>query len=282
MPTLRVGCRNCRCVQRTHNTFWRFDAHMQRSSANSPECAQISTVTVTRYAPSRCLKEAKCIHNCADWAIHCVPTFVHNSRYTHKSGILKSRSVMRRRILSSTVLLTLALSAPSRSSAQLVSTTPACTASGALATFGAQACSGAFVGNNKNQQADVLAQLAAFGGTWSLLGSSDDANFGPFTSNPGGTTGTLTFDNVITGPFALAIKAGNAFSLYYFLNGGAGVSSVNFTTAGVAVNAIDNPNGLSHATIYRGALNVVPEPSTYALLATGLFALGITARRRRA
>jgi hypothetical protein len=190
--------------------------------------------------------------------------------------------MMRRRILGSTAFLALALIAPSRTHAQLVSTTPACTASGALATFGAQSCFGAFVGNNKNQQADVLAQLAAFGGTWSALGSSDDASFGPFTSNPGGTSGTLTFDNLITGPFVLAIKAGNAFSLYYFLNGGAGLSSVNFTTAGVAINAIDNPNGLSHATLYRGSLNVVPEPSTYALLATGLFALGIMARRRRA
>ena len=189
--------------------------------------------------------------------------------------------LMRRRILSSTLLLAVALAAPARSNAQLVSTTPACTASGALATFGATSCAGAFVGNNKNQQAGVLAQLAAFGGTWSVLGSSDDANNGPFTSNPSGTSGALTFDNLITGPFALAIKAGNAFSLYYFLNAGAGVTSVNFTTLGVAINSNEIPNGLSHATLYTGRVNVVPEPSTYVLLATGLAGLAVTARRRR-
>ena len=188
---------------------------------------------------------------------------------------------MRRRIISAFVILAAAIVSPARATAQLVATTPACTAGNALATFGATSCVGAFVGNNKNQQADVFAQLAAFGGTWTAVGSSDDASFGPFTGNPNGTSGTLTFDNLLTGPFVLAIKAGNAFSLYYFLNSGAGVSSVNFTTAGVAINANDIPNGLSHATLYS-RLNVVPEPSTYLLMATGLLGMAVVARRRRA
>lgn len=188
---------------------------------------------------------------------------------------------MRRRITTTLVILAAAIASPARSTAQLVATTPACTAGNALATFGATSCVGAFVGNNKNQQADVLAQLAAFGGTWTTLGSSDDASFGPFTGNSSSTTGTLAFDNLLTGPFVLAIKAGNAFSLYYFLNSGAGVSSVNFTTAGVAINANDIPNGLSHATLYS-RINVVPEPSTYLLLASGLLGMAVIARRRRA
>lgn len=147
--------------------------------------------------------------------------------------------------------------------------------------MGATSCAGAFLGNNKNQAVDVLAQLTSFGGTWSLLGSSDDANNGPFTSNPAGITGTLTFDNIITGPFVLAVKAGNAFSLYYFLNGGAGVASVVYTTAGVSINANEIPNGLSHASLYTRVSSVVPEPSTYVLFATGLLGLALVARRRR-
>ena len=50
----------------------------------------------------------------------------------------------------------------------------------------------------------------------------------------------------------------------------AGESYINFHTA-------QNPGGE-----IRGAINVVPEPSTYVLMATGIGALGLIARRRRA
>mgnify|MGYP000075100100 CR=1 FL=1 len=191
---------------------------------------------------------------------------------------------MRRSIITCTLALASMVALPSRAAAQLTRTTPACTDGNSVSTLGATSCKGAFAGNNKNQTAGVVAELASFGGPWSLLGSSDDAGtFGPFTSNPAGATGTLTFDNLLTGPFVLILKASNSFSMYYFANAGAGVTSVNYTTAGTAVNAQGIPQGLSHATLYvqTGGFNVVPEPSTYALLASGMLGLGIVARRRR-
>lgn len=194
---------------------------------------------------------------------------------------------MRRSIITCTIALASLAASPSRATAQLTLTTPACTAGNSLTTLGATSCRGSFAGNDKNQQAGVLAELnsAFFPGTETLLGSSDDAGFGPFTANPSGATGTLTFDALLTGPFVLILKASNNFSMYYFANAGPGVMSVNYTTAGTAVNAQGIAQGLSHATLYRStggvALNVVPEPSTYALLASGMLGLAMFARRRR-
>jgi len=168
-------------------------------------------------------------------------------------------------------------------SAQLVSTGLPCSASGALTFMGATSCLGAFDGNNKGNadlNALVASKILEFGaGAMEFRGSSDDAgSFGPFTGNPNTLRfGTLTFDDRVVGPFVLAIKASNEFSLYYFLNTGAGVPSVPFTTVGVKAGGAE----LSHASLYVGRLNVVPEPSTYALMATGLAGIVGIARRRR-
>ena len=99
--------------------------------------------------------------------------------------------------------------------AALVMTSPACTAS--VFTPSYTACGGSFAGNNMNQQADVLAFISSeWGQTATFGGSSDDAMNGPFTSNPNTTTGTLTFDTAMDGPFVLALKAADQFSLFYF------------------------------------------------------------------
>lgn len=141
------------------------------------------------------------------------------------------------------------------------------------------ACSGSWLGNDANQQTDVLAELNnLLADTWTFGGKSDNANNGPFTGNPQTPTGTLTFDTPISGNFAIALKGSNSFSLYVW-QGVNKVASVDFSMIGTATNPQGRPQDLSHASLYVGT---VPEPGTYALMFAGLGAVGWIARRRRA
>ena len=130
-------------------------------------------------------------------------------------------------------------------------------------------CAGAFDGNNKNQEADVLATINdEFGLT--IVNSFD-------VSGSAGTSGSFDLTG-IDGPFVLALKAGDAFSLYAFSDG----DVIDWDTLGVGFT---NPGGqtlsgqeLSHATVYTTA---IPEPETYALMAAGLAFVGWASRRRQ-
>ncbi len=129
--------------------------------------------------------------------------------------------------------------------AALTPVAPACTASLTNPTWAD--CAGAFSGNDKNQQADVLA-----------------------------------FDAALDRPFVRSLKAGDAFSLYYFDGDGAPISSIDFSTLGVSVNPNGAGNGLSHASIYgTQPLPAIPEPHTNLLMLAGLAAIGFMATRRR-
>lgn len=176
----------------------------------------------------------------------------------------------------------------SSAQAQLTATGLDCDHNGVMAYMGATACSGAWSGNVNNQMTDVNAKISSlWGGTYNLLGYSNDVNNnGPFSNGPSSNNGTLTFDSPISGEFVLALKAGNAFSLYRF-TGQVGRTSVDFKTDGVQVNRNDIAAGLSHAALFADpktstvGTSVVPEPSTYALMGAGLFAVAFAARRRR-
>ncbi len=137
-------------------------------------------------------------------------------------------------------------------------------------------CAGSFSGNNLNQGADVQAQILADFGLSGLTSIVDITG-----SNGNDTLGTLSFA-ALASPFVIALKAGDAFSLYEFAGG---ITSIQFDTLGVGF--FSGPNQvlhfgqeLSHATLY-GSVTAVPEPETYALMLAGLAAVGFISRRRR-
>jgi hypothetical protein len=159
--------------------------------------------------------------------------------------------------------------------AELTNISPSCF--GGTTTPPYLGCSGAFAGNDTPQTADILTELKFLSDTsgWFVLGKSDDAGSGPFASNPETNLGTLTFDSPITGQFALSLKAGNAFSLFYY-NPPVPVSEIDFNTLGVSINGNGIARDLSHATLYA-----VPQAGTYGFMLVGLGMVGFAAARRR-
>ena len=146
---------------------------------------------------------------------------------------------------------------------------------------GSTACAGAFDGNNTNKALrplvlDELADLSGLNG-WKLVATL-------WTERA--PTGTLNLLAPIDGAFAIALKAGSNFSLYYFNGVGAAVSSFSYSTAGTGVNSHGLAQNLSHATLYTTtALPVVtpvPEAASAALMLAGLAGLGFAVRRRKA
>ena len=117
---------------------------------------------------------------------------------------------------------------------------------------------------------DVLATINAEFGLTGITSIFD-------VSGSAGTSGTFDLTG-IDGPFVLALKAGNAFSLYAFSDG----DTIDWDTLGVGFqnggSPVQSGQELSHATVYTTAN---PEPETYALLAAGLAFVGWASRRRQ-
>ncbi len=148
-------------------------------------------------------------------------------------------------------------------------------------SFGYVACQGVVTGNIAPGKTSV----ATFDGYGSfvLTGSTDSMDAGPFADDGFKTSGTLNFDQLITGAFVLGIKGGPTYSLYLFDGGAAGIASLNYDTLGVAKgNGLAGP-GLSHASLFLPAglpVTAVPEASSWAMMLAGLGMLGFVARRR--
>lgn len=158
-------------------------------------------------------------------------------------------------------------------------TTGSVSCSGSTATIGNAgyiSCQGPTLGNVAPGQVNTA--TFAGHGTFSLVGKSDDAGFGPFgEKNNGATSGTLTFDSVQKGYFVLGIKGGPDFSLYLFNGGTTGIQSLAFDTNGITKGNGGAGPGLSHFALFTSP---VPEPETYVLMLAGLGVMGFVAKRR--
>lgn len=170
-------------------------------------------------------------------------------------------------IRSAAATLVLGLVGVTAGEAQLTLTPPPCSDW----TNGYTDCAGAFEGNNKNQEADVFAEIIDQGwlaGPISVLdGAETDGN---------NTSGTINFGSMYTN-FVLALKAGDSFSLYYYAGS---YMSIDYNTVGSGTNE-DVTNALSHWTVYGGEGTSVPEPTTLFLLGTGLLGMSMLGWRRR-
>lgn len=141
-------------------------------------------------------------------------------------------------------------------------------------------CGGAFAGNDANQ--DVSGWILNNWGFGVTLTGKTDAGAGgsgPFNAFADDqAAGRLTFDSAIYGDFVLALKAGNSFSLYHFVDAD-GWASIDYSTLGSGTNKHGAPQGLSHASIYSSGVSV-PEPGAAMLLFAGIIGLGMVSRRR--
>lgn len=127
-------------------------------------------------------------------------------------------------------------------------------------------CSGAFSGNDATSNISNSASVALmdfsstllYSGTWGYdsANKSDTAGYGIFTSNPGTNNGSLSLDTSLEGLFAVSIKAGNYFSLFFFDGDTTGALSFDYTTHGVGIVGNGRAAALSHASYFSFTNNV--------------------------
>jgi hypothetical protein len=181
------------------------------------------------------------------------------------------------KILLTTVVLLGSVSAH----AVLVSTGVACDGNGtAMTALGRYVdCAGSFAGSNRDQAADVTAVIQQEFGL-SVVKSNETILFG--TSFPHSDLFFLSGN--IRGLLVVAMRSGDAFSLYGFDGGPVGISGFTYDTFGIgfrnASGQLISGQALTSADLYVPALPPVPEPEAYALMLAGLGFMRFVARRR--
>ena len=146
-------------------------------------------------------------------------------------------------------------------------------------------CAGYFEGNDKGAQGTGLANLNNLfsGGTWSFAGDSDTDNkvsvfFGSNGADKKLGTATTSLSGIAG---AIAVKAGNSYSLYKV----ADLGNFSWSTAGVKpVGQKGNTPELSHISIYTqdnggNPPQSVPEPSLLLSL-VGVAGVGTRLKQR--
>ncbi|MGC1308952.1 MAG: hypothetical protein WA885_17125 [Phormidesmis sp.] len=140
----------------------------------------------------------------------------------------------------------------------------------AKATFSYLDCAGSFDGNDKGAQGTGLDNLnTLFGSGWSFSGDNEDGLVSFSSGGEGSKTGSAT--TTLSGFGAIAVKAGNSYSLYTVKD----LASFDWSTAGVnTVGKKGNMPGLSHVSIYVKNMEFpseeeqeIPEPSMFLGLA---------------
>ena len=87
-----------------------------------------------------------------------------------------------------------------------------------------------------------------------------------------------------TGPFTgLSANATYAVSSFYFLPGGNpnSYAALRFLPPGLMIGSIEQDQFSVPWAVHDGDVAAIPEPSTYALILGGLFAIAVATRRRR-
>lgn len=147
-------------------------------------------------------------------------------------------------------------------------------------------CRGSFAGNNSGESDPPESEVVAFiSSTWGIDALSpypkteEEGADAPFFGNLADSWGTLYFEPDLSGPFVLALKQTNRFSLYYFDTHADTWDGVGFSNRGIVYNGEEDV--ISHATLYYAGTSVVPEPASVVLLLSGLMGLGLVMWRRR-